>query len=107
MCRSRIAIEGRGLTVIGSEAGRPSKIRRTESGRRPIYDSVIPLTPHNRSTAASLLERIRSKQNPDIDDMEQAQELQRMLVLNVKAEIQAVEDLDDLVGWLNARLRHT
>lgn len=38
------------------------------------------------------------------DEMEQIRELQRMLMLNVKAEIQAVDNFGDLAGWLDEKL---
>lgn len=36
--------------------------------------------------------------------MEQLGELQRMLMLNIKAEIQAVDNFGDMTNWLDERL---
>lgn len=38
------------------------------------------------------------------DNLEQLGELQRMMMLNVKAEIQAVDDFGNIARWLNERL---
>lgn len=39
------------------------------------------------------------------EDLEQARELQVMLMLNVKAEIQAIDDMGDLSSWLDEKMR--
>jgi len=41
---------------------------------------------------------------PEAEEMQQKQELQRMLMLNVKAEIQAVDHFGDVAGWLDQKL---
>lgn len=40
----------------------------------------------------------------DDDASEQLRELQRMLVLNIKAEIQTVDNFGDVTEWLDERL---
>lgn len=44
--------------------------------------------------------------NRDLDheEMEQLRELQVMLMLNMKAEIQAIDHMGDLSGWLDDKI---
>jgi len=39
-----------------------------------------------------------------MDEIKQQRELQLMLLLNIKAEIQAVDHLGDITDWLDQRL---
>lgn len=54
--------------------------------------------------AVTLLRGVCGGENSDTDEMEQQRELQMMLLLNIKAEIQAVDHLGDITGWLDQRL---
>lgn len=40
----------------------------------------------------------------DHEDMEQLREIQVMLMLNVKAEIQAIDNMGDLSDWLDDKI---
>ncbi len=62
------------------------------------------LTQLDRKTAIGTLETICEKQDHYTDERDQIRELQVMLVLNVKAEIQAVDNYGDLAYWLDQRL---
>lgn len=67
--------------------------------------SLTPLTLRDRKAAVSLLSRIKDNDGGnDADDMDEIQELQVMLMLNLKAEIQAVDNLGDMTEWLDRRL---
>lgn len=61
----------------------------------------------DRKRAANLLKELVSVRagqegyNTAIDQME---DVQKMLVMNVKAEIQAVDNFGDITDWLNQKL---
>lgn len=40
----------------------------------------------------------------DVEDLEQIREMQVMMMFNKKAEIQAVDDMGDLSGWLDEKM---
>ncbi|KAI1206884.1 DNA topoisomerase IV, alpha subunit [Annulohypoxylon truncatum] len=66
------------------------------------------LTAFDRRKATNLLSRL-IKENNEMTDTNMAEnglvcELQLMLMLNLKAEIQAVDDAGDLTGWLDEKL---
>ncbi|PSR80113.1 Spo11/DNA topoisomerase VI subunit A [Coniella lustricola] len=87
--------------------------RESRSGRNGIswrhqsaVDSLITLTATDRKTAVRVLQSIDDQVDEDShDDLEQARELQVMLMLNVKAEIQAIDDMGDLSSWLNEKMQ--
>jgi meiotic recombination protein SPO11 len=68
-------------------------------------DVSSPLSARDRSMAASLLGAICGKPDASDEDLEQKRELQVMLMLGVKAEMQAVDHLGNIAGWLDERLR--
>lgn len=68
-------------------------------------EAVLQLTSRDRSKAVTMLERLCMQSSVGIDE-ECKVELQRMLILNVKAEIQLLEDRPGgLAGWLDDRIR--
>ena len=69
-----------------------------------MHDYAVPLTPNDRKVAISELSAISRMVIRDWEETFQARELQVMLFLNLKAEIQAVDDHGDLRGWLDERL---
>lgn len=79
---------------------------QTLSGIEPCpEESLMPLTIRDRKVAVSLLSRIHDNEGGiDSDDLEETQELQIMLMLNLKAEIQAVDNLGDMSDWLDSKL---
>ena len=73
-----------------------------------VLDDVLPLTYTDRRTAVCLLKELSRGpcDNTDMEEanLEQCREVQVMLMLNVKAEIQAADDCGDLTAWLNNKL---
>ncbi|KAI2613417.1 DNA topoisomerase IV, alpha subunit [Hypoxylon sp. NC1633] len=67
-------------------------------------DSTSHLTTSDRRKAIGLLRRLKDEHFQSTDDMELVYELQLMLVLNIKAEIQAVDDAGDMTRWLDEKL---
>lgn len=67
------------------------------------------LTSNDRKTAqrifqSMLAERQDSGQDFDQEVLEQIRELQIMLMLNMKAEIQAIDNTGDLSSWLDTKM---
>jgi meiotic recombination protein SPO11 len=67
-------------------------------------ESILPLTQHDRKRAVELVKEISVATTIDVGGSDQVQELQRMLMLNIKAEIQAVDNYGDIADWLDERL---
>jgi meiotic recombination protein SPO11 len=68
-------------------------------------ESLTPLTIRDRKAAVNLLSKIHDTEGGnDARDMEEIQELQAMLMLNIKAEIQAADNLGDMTEWLDGKL---
>lgn len=88
----------------GSQVDHQSKRQKIRDSRDPV-ESFLPLTEPDRKTAVDLMNDICSA---DVvvhgDNLEQLGELQRMMMLNVKAEIQAVDDFGNIARWLDERL---
>ncbi|KAF6840590.1 meiosis-specific topoisomerase spo11 [Colletotrichum plurivorum] len=70
---------------------------------RNRFDSANPLTTRDRKRAVNMLRDIG--ENIDGYDMECRRELQVMLFLGIKAEIQAVDDAGDISNWLDEQMR--
>ncbi|KAK0754401.1 Spo11/DNA topoisomerase VI subunit A [Schizothecium vesticola] len=87
----------------GSQERHPSKRQKIRDSRDPV-EFFLPLTDADRKKAVDLMNDIRSTDVVDGDNLEQLNELQRMLMLNVKAEIQAVDDFGNIASWLDERL---
>lgn len=63
------------------------------------------LTTHDRKTAQSIIYTLAERQDElDHEETEQLREIQMMLVLNVKAEIQAIDNMGDLSDWLDEKI---
>ena len=77
--------------------------RTIHNGKGPI-DSLNPLTARDRKKAVKMLQQLCEEETPEGDYLEHVRELQRMLMLNFKAEIQAVDNLGDLTSWLDETL---
>ena len=67
-------------------------------------DSILPLTQRDRKKAVDLLREISGAGDVDGDGAKQMRELQRMMMLNIKAEIQAVDNYGDITDWLDGKL---
>ncbi len=67
-------------------------------------ESVFPLAPRDRKKAVDVMKEISSVENNGRNGADQMRELQRMLMLNIKAEIQAVDNYGDIADWLDKRL---
>ncbi|KAK1835739.1 meiotic recombination protein rec12 [Podospora conica] len=87
----------------GSQEEHRSKRQKIRDSRDPV-DTFLPLTEADRKKAVDLMGDICSVDVVDGDNLEQLNELQRMLMLNVKAEIQAVDNFGSMATWLNERL---
>ncbi|CCC08977.1 hypothetical protein SMACR_03194 [Sordaria macrospora] len=83
---------------------RPTKRPRTRRTKSHPSDSTAPLNEGDREKAVSVLRDICTTARLDSSGREHKLELQRMLMLNVKAEIQAVDDFGDITNWLDERL---
>ena len=66
--------------------------------------TLIPLGKHDRRKAVSILTRFTEIPDPDTEQMILTRELQLMLLLNVKAEIQAVGVEDGMAAWLDCKI---
>ncbi|KAK0666403.1 putative meiosis-specific topoisomerase [Cercophora samala] len=82
---------------------RPTKRPRLSASRNPS-DTVSSLTLRDRRKGSDVLRAIWSVDQPSDEELEHARELQRMLMLNIKAEIQAVDNYGDLSTWLDDKL---
>lgn len=79
--------------------------RRCASSRNGRLEALSQLTSRDRRVATNVLRGICQEQGEaDIEEMDQVRELQMMLVLNIKAEIQAVDNLGDITHWLDEKL---
>ncbi|ERS95181.1 hypothetical protein HMPREF1624_08392 [Sporothrix schenckii ATCC 58251] len=69
-------------------------------------NDVLPLTDTDRRTAVCLLKDMVYGTTADSDaaSLKQYREVQVMLMLNIKAEIQAADDYGDLATWLDEKL---
>ncbi|KAL2262512.1 hypothetical protein VTK26DRAFT_1092 [Humicola hyalothermophila] len=82
---------------------RPNKRPRVSPVNAP-YESASPLTSRDRKRAVELMREISAAEAIDVEGRYQLQELQRMLMLNIKAEIQAVDNYGDIALWLDSKL---
>ncbi|ROV92493.1 hypothetical protein VSDG_06714 [Cytospora chrysosperma] len=68
-------------------------------------NSLIPLTATDRKTAQRMFRALTAgDRERDHEETEQLRELQVMLMLNMKAEIQAIDDMGDLSNWLDNKI---
>lgn len=66
--------------------------------------NVRPLTARDRKKAISILRLLADQNDQDAEEMELTRELQVMMALNMKFEIQAVDDAGSMAQWLDERL---
>ncbi|CAK7267395.1 endodeoxyribonuclease [Sporothrix epigloea] len=73
---------------------------------RSALDDILPLTVADRRTAVCLLREMFHTGGGEQEEANllQCREVQVMLMLNVKAEIQAADDCGDLTTWLDNKL---
>ncbi|KAB5529027.1 Spo11/DNA topoisomerase VI subunit A [Coniochaeta sp. 2T2.1] len=100
--RSFSSQESIALSASGSSV--PARRR----GRQPQHatpESLSKLTSRDRKMAVSMLKGLCVREDVDAEEeMSQVRELQMMLMLNIKAEIQAVDNLGDITHWLDEKL---
>ncbi|KAK0618970.1 Spo11/DNA topoisomerase VI subunit A [Immersiella caudata] len=94
--------ESTGSFQDGSHDRRPNKRPRLQ--RRNPGNSATLLTQGDRKKAVEVMKDIYANGEADDSTREQFGELQRMLMLNIKAEIQAVDDFGDITNWLDEAL---
>ncbi|KAK4235910.1 Spo11/DNA topoisomerase VI subunit A [Achaetomium macrosporum] len=92
------------LNVSDSQNERPIKRVRVTKAKAPS-ESILPLTRRDRKRAVEVMKEISVAGTIGVDGPDQVQELQRMLMLNIKAEIQAVDNHGDIADWLDEKLR--
>lgn len=89
------------MSFAGSQPTRQHGVR----GQRNATESVMQLTQHDRKTCQRIFSAMmRRGDELDYEETEQLRELQVMLLLNVKAEIQAIDNMGDLSGWLDEKI---
>lgn len=89
------------MSLAGSQPARQHGVQ----GQRNASDSMIPLTPNDRKTCQRIFKAITARGDElDHEETEQLRELQVMLLLNVKAEIQAIDNMGDLSDWLDDKI---
>ncbi|KAK8032145.1 meiotic recombination protein rec12 [Apiospora arundinis] len=97
-------------TLISSQNSNVSSSRsvsRTMSGssrRGGTGWKVISMSRRDRAKAVRLLSTLNEHHQQDADEMELASELQLMLMLNMKFEIQAIHEVENMAYWLDERL---
>ncbi|KAK8004075.1 hypothetical protein PG989_003794 [Apiospora arundinis] len=97
-------------TLISSQNSNGSSSRsvsRTMSGssrRGETGWKVISMSRRDRAKAVRLLSTLSEHHQQDADEMELASELQLMLMLNMKFEIQAIHEVENMAYWLDERL---
>lgn len=65
----------------------------------------MPLTRNDRKTAQRMLGAMAARgEELDHEETEQLREIQVMLMLNMKAEIQAIDNMGDLSDWLDEKI---
>lgn len=72
-------------------------------GDQSVDYKVAPLTQRDRKKAVAILNALGDEQNQDPEEVRLMPELQIMLMLNMKFEIQAIDD-GAMAGWLDAQL---
>lgn len=90
-----------GYLSTSSQPNVRSRPRRSGS----TADSLIPLTATDRKTAQRMFRALTAgDRERDHEETEQLRELQVMLMLNMKAEIQAIDNMGDLSNWLDNKI---
>lgn len=68
------------------------------------FNRLLRLTQRDRKLAVKLLGDFAREMNHGVDAAEALGEVQKMLMMNVKAEIQAMNDEGDIAGYLERKL---
>ncbi|KAI0157961.1 DNA topoisomerase IV, alpha subunit [Hypoxylon sp. FL1284] len=92
------------VTPPSSQDARPSATRPSHVLSANTFEVASSLTMYDRRKATKLLSKLLDEQVGDADDTGLVHELQMMLVLNFKAEIQVIDNDGDATGWLDERL---
>lgn len=93
-----------------SQTSRNQASPYSQSGaQRTALESLIQLTPSDRKTAQRIFQTIVGvgeafELELDQEEAEQMREIQVMLMLNMKAEIQAIDNRGDLSSWLDEKM---
>lgn len=90
-------------------SGDPECSQSHSRTQRTALDSLIQLTPSDRKTVQRIFQAIvgdggEDEIELDQEELEQIRELQVMLLLNMKAEIQAIDSMGDLSSWLDQKM---
>lgn len=93
-------------TTAGQQDEREPRNRMRNRNAHDPFDSIMPLTQRDRKKAVDILEEIAASEVESPEVLEQKLELQRILMLNIKAEMQAVDDRGDITEWLDRTLRN-
>ena len=67
-------------------------------------ESVFPMSQRDRKKAVDVMREISGVEDNGRDGADQMRELQRMLMLNIKAEMQTVDNYGNIADWLDKRL---
>jgi meiotic recombination protein SPO11 len=65
---------------------------------------MSPLTQRDRKKAMEVMRAVCAGEGLGRDEADVMLQLQRMLMLNIKAEIQAVDNHGDMADWLDEKL---
>ncbi|KAK3901430.1 Spo11/DNA topoisomerase VI subunit A [Staphylotrichum tortipilum] len=88
----------------GSQNERPVKRARVNKVQRAGESTMSPLTQRDRRRAVQIMRAVCGADRPNRDEADVILQLQRMLMLNIKAEIQAVDNYGDIADWLDEKL---
>lgn len=96
----------RARELMSLAASQPSLPLRGR-GQRSAADSLMALTWNDRKTAQRIFNALAGGEEHELDqeELEQLRELQVMLMLNMKAEIQAIDNMGHLSDWLDEKMR--
>ncbi|ROW09310.1 hypothetical protein VPNG_05798 [Cytospora leucostoma] len=89
----------------GSSLMSAPQAAQVQSRPQHARDSLTPLTATDRRTAQRMFKAmVDGDRELDHEETEQLRELQVMLMLNMKAEIQAIDTMGDLSHWLDDKI---
>lgn len=97
---ARLALENQSLAVGRIEW---LGIKSTDLPKQAKSQEILSITSRDRRTAKSLLERAHFQQD---NEAEWRREVQVMLMLNMKAEIQILGNAEQLGTWLDHQLHN-
>ncbi|KAI1772999.1 DNA topoisomerase IV, alpha subunit [Hypoxylon cercidicola] len=92
------------VTPPSSRDARPPATRSSHVLSANSFEVASSLTTYDRRRAARLLSKLHDEYVNGTDEMGLVHELQIMLMLNFKAEIQVVDDDGDITRWLDEKL---